>query len=111
LVSVDSNGDQGNFDSSAPSISSDGEHIAFESLTSNLVTGDTNGLRDVFVHDLDTGTTIRISVDTNNNQSTTNTSSAPNINSDGSYVAFESLAGDLVTGDTNGFKDVFLRGP
>ena len=44
------------------------------------------------------------------NQGSSN-SSAPSISSDGRYVAFESLASDLVTGDTNAVKDIFRRGP
>lgn len=51
-VSVASDGTEGNSDSYYPSISASGRHVAFDSLASNLVSGDTNGSRDVFVHKL-----------------------------------------------------------
>ena len=50
-VSVDSAGNQGNRGGGAPSLSADGRFVAFESVASNLVPGDTNGANDVFVHD------------------------------------------------------------
>jgi Tol biopolymer transport system component len=52
-ASVAANWTQGNDESWLPSISADGRYVAFSSLASNLVPGDTNGLRDVFVHDRD----------------------------------------------------------
>ena len=51
-VSLDSSGTQGNNDSSYPSISADGRYVTFQSNATNLVSGDTNGIWDVFVHDL-----------------------------------------------------------
>ena len=54
-VSVDSGGAQGNFYSYSPSISADGRYVAFRSLASNLVPGDTNGWQDVFVRDRGAG--------------------------------------------------------
>ena len=62
-VSVDSAGTQGDGDSSDPSISADGRYVAFDSLATNLVAGDTNAFSDVFVRDRQTGTTTRVSVD------------------------------------------------
>jgi hypothetical protein len=67
-VSTDANGAQGNGDSFNPSISADGRYVAFESLASNLVPGDTNGTQDVFVRDLLTGTITRVSTDASGNQ-------------------------------------------
>ena len=107
-VSVDSSATQGNDHSYEPSISADGRYVAFWSDASNLVTGDTNGLKDVFVHDRSTGTTTRVSVDSGGNQGN-NYSCAPSISSDGRYVAFYSIASNLVTGDTNGDVDVFVH--
>src|SRR5690606_7926452 len=49
-VSVDSNGAEGNGGSQEPAISSDGRHVVFDSVASNLVPEDTNGTRDVFIH-------------------------------------------------------------
>jgi hypothetical protein len=62
-VSVDSAGSQGNDFSRYPAISEDGRHVAFSSASTNLVSGDTNGSADVFVHDRQTGATTRVSVD------------------------------------------------
>ncbi len=107
-VSVDSSGNEGNSDSYSPSISSDGRYVAFESDASNLVTGDTNGIFDIFVHDLQTGETVRVSVDSSGNEGNSN-SYDPSISSDGRYVAFVSDASNLVTGDTNGVRDIFVH--
>ena len=116
-VSVASGGGQGNGDSSAPSISSDGKYVAFYSEADNLVVNDSNGSADVFVHDRDAdgnGTydevggisTVRISVPSGGGEGNGG-SFYPSISSDGKYVAFESDASDLVTGDTNGSSDIF----
>jgi Tol biopolymer transport system component len=90
------------------SISGNGRFVAFDSTATNLVPNDTNGVSDIFVHDLDTGTTTRVSVTTTGAQ-VTGSSMRPALNSDGSWVAFESAAADLVTTDFNGAMDVFLR--
>jgi hypothetical protein len=68
LVSVGSSGMQGNLDSSYASISADGRYVAFVSSADNLVEDDTNGVVDVFVRDLQAGTTERVSVDNNGDQ-------------------------------------------
>ena len=108
LVSVDSGGAQGNSVSGDPSISTDGRYVAFDSLASNLVLGDTNGLEDVFVRDRLTGTTERVSISTGGTEGN-GFSAIPSISADGRYVAFESVASNLVPGDTNGTRDVFVR--
>jgi len=107
-VSVDSAGNQGSGHSADPAISGDGRYVAFESLASNLVAGDTNGVFDVFVHDRQTGVTQRVSVDSAGNQGSGQSRNAA-ISGDGRYVAFESLASNLVPGDTNGVYDGFLH--
>jgi Tol biopolymer transport system component len=107
-VSVDSNGVQANAGSRYASISADGRYVAFESFASNLVSGDTNGVRDVFVRDLVTGITVRASTDANGVQGDGESVDAF-ISPDGRYVAFESDATNLVPGDTNGCKDVFVK--
>jgi len=61
-ISVATNGTQGNAASSSLSISADSRYVAFSSSATNLVTGDTNGMSDVFVHDRLTGNTSRVSV-------------------------------------------------
>jgi Tol biopolymer transport system component len=107
-VSVASDGTEGNDDSWWPSISADGRYVAFSSLASNLVPGDTNGTWDVFVHDRLTGQTTRVSVASDGTQGN-NGSGDPSISADGRYVAFSSLASNLVPGDTNGTWDVFVH--
>src|SRR5437867_824550 len=107
-VSVDSAGTQGNSFSLDPSISADGRFVAFSSLATNLVPGDTNGAFDVFVHDRLTGTTERVSVDSAGTQGHGN-SSEPSISADGRFVAFSSVATNRVPGDTNAAFDVFVH--
>jgi Tol biopolymer transport system component len=100
-VSVATGGTQGNGASDRPSISADGRFVAFDSNATNLVAGDTNGRLDVFVRDRVTGTTERLT------QGNSDSFSA-SISADGRSVAFESSATNLVAGDTNGFRDVFV---
>ena len=107
-ISVSSQGGQADNFSDEPAISANGRYVAFESAASNLVTGDTNGVTDVFVRDLRAGTTRRVSVSGKGLQGN-GYSDMPTISADGRYVAFESKASDLVSGDTNGKTDVFVR--
>jgi Tol biopolymer transport system component len=107
-VSVDSSGIQGNHDSAQTAISSDGRFVVFDSRSSNLVPGDTNGVDDIFVHDRQTGQTTRVSVDSGGLQGNDYTD-LPCISSDGRFVAFESHASNLVVGDTNARGDVFVH--
>jgi len=107
-VSVDSAGTQGNGASFFPVISADGQLVAFESLATNLVPGDTNGGRDIFVRDLTTGQTVRVSVDSASTQGN-GASFSPSLSADGQMVAFSSDATNLVPGDTNGVRDIFVR--
>ncbi|MEN6644398.1 MAG: FlgD immunoglobulin-like domain containing protein, partial [Armatimonadia bacterium] len=107
-VSVATGGAQGDLDSGYPSISADGRFVAFVSDSTNLVSGDTNGDEDVFVRDRTTGQTTRVSVATGGAQGN-NSSSGPSISADGRYVAFMSSASNLVAGDTNGCRDVFVH--
>jgi Tol biopolymer transport system component len=109
-VSLDSFGNQANGGSFQPSISADGSTVAFFSLASNLVSGDTNSLGDVFVHALQIGTTRRISVGASGKQGNS-ASDSPSISADGNTIAFESLASNLVPGDTNGVSDIFVSVP
>jgi Tol biopolymer transport system component len=108
LVSVSSGGAQANFDCTAPSISADGRYVAFVSRATNLVPGNTNGHENVYVHDMSSGTTARMSTDSNGTAGDGG-SSAPSISSDGRWVAFHSFATNLVPGDTNGSMDVFVH--
>lgn len=108
-VSEPTGGGQGDFGSDSPSLSADGTKIAFRSLARNLVAGDTNLSRDVFLHDLATGVTTRVSVSDGEAEATGGESGIPSINADGTKIAFESRADNLVAGDTNNAIDVFVR--
>ncbi len=92
-----------------PAISADGRYVAFESNATDLVSGDTNGMSDIFLHDRQTGATTRVSVNSAGTQTTDGDSSDPDVSDDGRYVAFESNATNLVSGDTNSQIDIFLR--
>ena len=107
-VSVASDGTQGNSQSIEPWLSVDGRYVAFASVASTLVAGDTNGVYDVFVHDRQTGETQRVSVASNGAQGNLE-SHQPSLSADGRYVAFPSLATTLVAGDANGTRDVFVH--
>jgi Tol biopolymer transport system component len=91
-----------------PSVSGDGRFVAFASDASNLVAGDNNSRADIFVRDMWSSTIVCVSVDPAGGNSN-ETSRNPHISPDGRYVAFESIASNLVTGDTNFTWDVFVR--
>jgi Tol biopolymer transport system component len=91
-------------------ISADGNYVAFQSIATNLDTGDFNAKIDIFLRDLVNTTTTRISVKSDGNETLNGDSTSPAINTDGSYVAFISTANDLVSTDPNGtIADVFVR--
>src|SRR5262249_34913438 len=108
LISADLSGVPGNWGGLFGGISADGRFACFESLSSNLVASDTNGLLDVFVRDLASGVTELVSVDSGGVQGNA-PSDSPAISSDGRFVAFVSVATNLVAGDTNSKADVFVR--
>src|SRR4029434_4548074 len=105
-VSVSSAGVQGHKDSNLATLAGNGRFVAFDSYASNLVPGDTNGERDVFLHDLEIGQTTRLSVDSNGVEGDGESVDA-SICADGHLIAFTSFATNLVAGDTNGSSDVF----
>lgn len=107
-VSVDSNGVEGNGQSNRPAINGDGLIIVFQSRATNLVLNDTNTAEDIFAHDRLSGTTIRVSVNSQGEQAN-NDSENPDITPDGRYVVFSSFASNLVENDTNNRGDIFLR--
>jgi hypothetical protein len=108
LVSVAVNGNSGNASSFSPAISGNGRYVAFLSDATNLVAGDTNHVRDVFVRDLIAGTTEIVSVASDGTPQNSD-AAYPAINADGSVVAFASFATNLVPDDTNDAFDVFIR--
>jgi Ca2+-binding RTX toxin-like protein len=107
LVSVGLNGlaGAGGF-SLKPRLSADGRFVFFHSRADNLVEGDNNGTIDVFARDMATGQTYLLSVGENGEQGN-GRSLRSNASDDGSVVIFESLASNLVAGDTNGAADLF----
>jgi hypothetical protein len=109
-ASVDSSGNEGNSSSysGGPSLSADGRFVTFGSIAWNLVSGDANGVADIFVHDRSTGMTERVSVDSSGLEGNADSDIA-RISADGRYVAFHSFASNLVAGDTNGTFDVFVH--
>ena len=109
-ISVSSSGEQGNNVSNSPSISYDGRYVAFASLATNLVLGDTNDKRDIFIRDRLTEETERVSISSAGNQAN-NHCAYPSISADGRYVAFLSSANNLVANDTNDSQidNVFVR--
>ena len=107
LVSISSTGELSNGGSSLPALNFDGSLVSFASTGSNLVPNDTNAVSDIFVHSRLSGETARVSIDSVGNQAT-GASSAPSMSSDGRFVAFLSLASDLVANDGNALRDVFV---
>jgi WD40-like Beta Propeller Repeat len=114
---VSSTGTAGDDFSVLAAISGDGRFVAFWSLASTLVPGDTNGTTDVFVHDRQAGTTEQVSVDSRERQSSGGDQGGtfdtnfgrPAISPDGRFVAFTSDADNLVVGDGNFDTDIFVR--
>lgn len=114
LVSVSSEGEPAEGDSAGPFISRNGRWVVFSSSASNLVDGDTNDYRDVFVHDLRTGTTERASVSTFGRQGDEqsggiSTRGHMSICNNGRWVTFISHASNLTEDDENQLDDLFLK--
>jgi Tol biopolymer transport system component len=108
-ASVDSNGGEGNDNSFRPAISADGSCVAFFSAVHTLVASDTNDVEDVFVHQMQSGATERVSVDSLGTEAEPDRSENPALSADGRFVAFESRADNLVRGDLNLYQDIFVR--
>lgn len=100
-------GQVGNDESQRPALSADGRYVAFESWADNLVAGDTNEVSDIFVYDRETGALTLASVSAGGGAAS-NVSGSAALSADGRYVAFASLADNLVPDDHNYQFDVFL---
>ncbi len=98
----------GNGNSLYGQVSTNGQFVLFESQTGNLATGDTNWIGDIVVRDMQAGITEVASVATNGGQANGRSYDAV-MTPDGRYVAFASMANNLVPGDSNGIPDVFVR--
>jgi Ca2+-binding RTX toxin-like protein len=107
-VSTDSAGNQSNGLSMSPIFSPDGTKLVFLSEANNLVSGDTNNLRDVFIKDLITGELICVSSDADGNIGNDISVNAV-FSPDGTKIAFISKAGNLVPDDTNNKADLFIK--
>lgn len=107
-VSLSIGGAPANADSRHPTVSADGQRVAFASDATNLVDGDTNGYRDVFVRNLNTSRTRLISQHSNGTRGNGD-SFEPEISDDGLFVVFSSFASNLVDNDSNNYLDVFIR--
>jgi hypothetical protein len=112
LVSVDSDEVKGNGASISPRVTDSGQHVVFESIATNLlgVGNDTNGMRDIFLRDLNATTTSLISL-ASGGGAANGASSSADISTDGNFVAFQSDASNLLPAgvDSNGATDIFLR--
>ena len=117
-ISTSSSGGQVNRPSANPAFSPDGTSVAFYSTATNLVAGDTNGALDVFVKNLVTGAVTRVSTTASGAQVNANPVlfldgdddfNAPSFSPDGTRLAFESISGELVSGDTNDAVDIFVK--
>lgn len=111
LVSVNTNGEcSGDGISTDPAISGDGRYVVFSSSSDDLVTGDTNRAQDVFIRDLQAGTTTLVSVSTDGIDPGNGDSFSPSLSSDGRYVLFHSKASNLASGSFgSGVENLFLR--
>jgi len=110
LVSVNSSGAQGNDYSFTSAISSDGHAVLFTSVATNLVPGDTNGRRDLFVRDRTAGTTTRATLTGSGGQIDNDVNDgAGDLSADGTRVVFSTPAKNVVPNDAEGDFDVFVR--
>lgn len=114
-ISLGNQGEQANGQSGVASFSADGSKIVFASDASNLVAGDTNNKTDIFVKDLITGAIQRVNTDSNGNQAVGETRQLDTLDSfasfspEGRWVMFSSEATNLVPGDTNKQRDIFIK--
>jgi hypothetical protein len=108
-MSISSAGTEGNRESYSGRISADGRYLCFASRSSNLVAGDTNSAVDVFVHDIQSGDTRRVSVSSSGAEANSDSRAGCAVSGDGRYVAFSSYARNLVADDTNTSADVFVH--
>ncbi len=106
-VSLSTNGTEGDGRSFAGGVTKNGRVVVFWSHATNLVAGDTNGVEDVFLHDVRNGETTRINLGARGVQAD-GVSRSPSMSDDGRWIAYHSGASNLVPGDTNGETDIFL---
>jgi hypothetical protein len=108
LVSANSSGTPANGSSTTAQITPDGRFIVFQSLASDLVQNDNNNASDIFVADRILGTVVLLSINASGTASGNGASSKATLSADGHKIVFQSLANDLITGDYNDRRDVFV---
>jgi len=91
----------------ASPISADGRHLVFRTVAA-LVGGDTNGVNDIYVDDLQSGVLERASI-AHNGDEPNGASTDPSMSADGRFVVYSSIATNLTPGGTNGAPQIFLR--
>ncbi|MEW6158418.1 MAG: hypothetical protein AB1813_13375 [Verrucomicrobiota bacterium] len=106
-ASVNNAGASGNNASFSPSLSPNGRYVAFMSRANNLVANDTNGVTDVFLRDVVSGTTLRLSAPSSG-ENANQISSRPQFSVDGRVIVFQSFASNLAEKDFNGTRDLFV---
>ncbi|WP_417732209.1 Ig-like domain-containing protein [Rosistilla oblonga] len=106
-VSVNDSNIEGNDNSENPMLSADGKFIAFQSKADNLVHNDSNSATDVFVYDIANSTIQRVSENMERSEGNS-ASGSPSISADGQYIAYSSLASNLVADDFNAASDIFF---
>lgn len=111
-LSVDSEGSEAALGATVSypnrSVDASGRFVVFVSESDDLVADDANEASDVFLRDRVLGTTVRVSVNKDDGGDASGASANPCISDNGRYIAFGSVAGDLVDGDGNGLEDVFV---
>jgi len=109
-TNVSNTGVQSTAGSTDSRISANGRYVVFFAAAADKDTSsDTNSYSDVYERDLQSGTTALVSVNTTGGAANGNSSSDFGVSADGRYVVFESEATNLVSSDTNGFQDIFVR--
>ncbi|NBO46967.1 MAG: hypothetical protein EBU85_08195, partial [Actinobacteria bacterium] len=98
-----------NGDSTNAQFSSDGSKVVFTSTATNLVAGDTNGFNDIFVKDLVTGALTRVSTNAAGFEGLSASDRVAEFSNDGTKVIFHSDSSNLVNGDTNAMRDIFVK--
>jgi len=99
----------GSLGSNRPSISADGRFVAFES-SRVLVADDNNATGDIYLRDVQAGTTVRVNSSASGVFPSAGFSARPSISGSGQLIAFRSLANSLVPGDgTDTLRDIFIK--
>ncbi len=110
MVSLADNGVQANGDSDTPAINAEGNIVVFTSLATNLTATDTGGTQQVFHRDVRTGRTSMVSEGVGGTPPD-GESGMPSIDNSGRFVAFESIASNLVAGESlpGIMKNIYVR--